>query len=1223
MSNIISNTIKTPKTSDISNIKDYNLLDQKARVTALNHTKSYIVQAPAGSGKTELLSQRVLKLLNYVEKPEEILALTFTRKAASEMRTRIIGNLIEARDYFIKAASTIKNTDINNLLNYIDNDNNLINHKKTTYKLAIKVLYRNKELNWNLLENPHRLNITTIDSLCVSFIKQMPVLSKSSGNINIQENPDLYYKQAIYEVFKLINTNNFEKNNIWVEDFVLLLEHFSGSYSKLNNFLYNMLGKREQWLPYIASINNNPNAEDIHNLINQSWQELANDLINNIKSNFASDIIVELDGLLLSAEDNIRIDYKDSLDKLNSTQLAILNHSNNNITYWQAISCLLFTNVSSGLSGLALRKSIDKRLGFPAKEAKKKILLDILKDINKYENIDLLLKDFALLKNLPSFDYSSKNWKLLKTLANILILLEAELRIIFKNNKVVDFQAVNQYALDALNLEETDLSLWFDYNIQHILVDEVQDTSYTQYNLLQKLTINWDMQDGKTLFLVGDPMQSIYKFRQAEVGIFLNIINNGINNIKLEFLELRKNFRSVDSIVEWVNSNFIKLLPQKSDLLFGAVKYCNSISTINNQDNNLDKFIKNNNINKYNKLYLFNNIKSEHDYIANQIKEVISYNNQINNNNKISIAILIRTRTRISDLILSLKQKNIIVNSIEIENLSDRMVIKDLLALTRAILDFTDTVAWYSILRAPWCGLTLDELYYLNSIDFINSDILKNNNIIYQKLLYLHHNQSKYNNNDKNNTECKILTKTQNLILILNYVYNNLLKNDLHKLIEQAWDALGGNIIYSNKQEQEDRNQYLDLIFNLEESNYIISTDSLIEEVNKLYSNSQSQQEKSNNNLNYDLNIMTIHKSKGLQFDYVFMPYLDQGSKSTEHQLLAWQQYRNINFSGLLLAPYYFKEDKHNQDKFYNSIRYIEKQKEDYELLRLFYVAVTRSKLGFMLTASCDAKDPSLELSIDNLKLNSNNILSKYLNIATPEDIIFISAPKIECEYKYDVKVDSNNKQLIRIDHDKYKINKLLFKSTEANDNPVFYIVENNINNQILGITIHKILYNFTLNLLDKNTVLDQNNKVVEKYKNIWRNMLLQNGVSLDQINNNLNLLLLAIEHILTDKIGRWILADYNISYAEKEFVYFDHKCNKVKKSIIDRIFIDNNIIWIIDYKISDFYEPNILCEYKQQLSNYKYICKKFFNKIISEKSYIIKTGLYNPIKKVWLEVSL
>lgn len=89
----------------------------------------------------------------------------------------------------------------------------------------------------------------------------------------------------------------------------------------------------------------------------------------------------------------------------------------------------------------------------------------------------------------------------------------------------VDFTTISQQALSALGDAEnpTDLALYLDNTLHHILVDEFQDTSITQFELLTKLVHGWQQGDGKTLFIVGDPMQSIYRFRQAEVGLFLRL----------------------------------------------------------------------------------------------------------------------------------------------------------------------------------------------------------------------------------------------------------------------------------------------------------------------------------------------------------------------------------------------------------------------------------------------------------------------------------------------------------------------------------------------------------------------------------------------------------------------------------------------------------------------------------------------------------------------------
>ena len=118
--------------------------DIDQRLQAILPDQSFIVQAPAGSGKTGLLIQRYLRLLATVDAPEEILAITFTRKAAAEMQGRVLHALDSARNGEVPAQE----------------------HERLTYDLAATSLMHSEKLGWDLSENPGRLRIQTIDSLC-------------------------------------------------------------------------------------------------------------------------------------------------------------------------------------------------------------------------------------------------------------------------------------------------------------------------------------------------------------------------------------------------------------------------------------------------------------------------------------------------------------------------------------------------------------------------------------------------------------------------------------------------------------------------------------------------------------------------------------------------------------------------------------------------------------------------------------------------------------------------------------------------------------------------------------------------------------------------------------------------------------------------------------------------------------------------------------------------
>ena len=137
-------------------------------------------------------------------------------------------------------------------------------------------------------------------------------------------------------------------------------------------------------------------------------------------------------------------------------------------------------------------------------------------------------------------------WDVLRALLRTLKLAVAQLQMVFRAERVIDFMELGIAAREALGQIDnpTEVAYRMDSRIEHLLVDEFQDTSRAQFELLEQLTGGWQPGDGRTLFLVGDPMQSIYRFRQAEVGLFGEVERKGIGDLRLEPLQLRLNRRS-------------------------------------------------------------------------------------------------------------------------------------------------------------------------------------------------------------------------------------------------------------------------------------------------------------------------------------------------------------------------------------------------------------------------------------------------------------------------------------------------------------------------------------------------------------------------------------------------------------------------------------------------------------------------------------------------------
>ena len=202
--------------------------DAAARVAALDVTRSFIVQAPAGSGKTELLIQRYLKLLTTVESPEEVLAITFTRKAASEMQLRVLHALQRAqRDEVPKEQ-----------------------HEATTAAAALLVLQRDRQLQWNLITHPRRMRIQTLDSLNAGIARSQPLTSSGgaagSAIVADAEMRMLYRDAATLTLDQLLETGPMHE----ATEQVLL--HVDNNTSLYVSYLARMLAARDQWLPFIG-----------------------------------------------------------------------------------------------------------------------------------------------------------------------------------------------------------------------------------------------------------------------------------------------------------------------------------------------------------------------------------------------------------------------------------------------------------------------------------------------------------------------------------------------------------------------------------------------------------------------------------------------------------------------------------------------------------------------------------------------------------------------------------------------------------------------------------------------------------------------------------------------------------------------------------------------------------------------------------------------------------
>ena len=473
--------------------------DATIRKEALNYKNSYVVSAPAGSGKTELLIQRFLTLLTTVTQPESVLALTFTNKAAAEMQNRVHTYLLAQEP-----------PDINS-------------NKHVTWSIAQKVKKCDAKFGWNLLQNTSKLKICTLDSFCMQIVRNIPITSELGKTPTISTEPEQIYNQAIYNFHKHI-----DKNSSIYQSFNKILLHFKLDSIKVNTLLAELLQNREQWINWImqfknlSSLEQKSYLESILQTIVASELAYANSMLPDKVKTKIYEILKEC----------VRNKVKLNTDYNLSYLISEKQFPSNDIAFWKLLTDIIFTKNNK------LRKKFTAQQGFPsASEANNPAIKNLYTQhkANIAEFIKALshdnVKQLLHIHKIPfPVSYSQAEYDLLYDIISLLPLLMAELMIEFRHRQEVDYIYISQTAIDALSSNgNPELDGYFNNNITHLLVDEFQDTSSSQYNLLKTLTSNW-IPNENSIFIVGDPMQSIYKFRQANVSLFMHVQKNGFND---------------------------------------------------------------------------------------------------------------------------------------------------------------------------------------------------------------------------------------------------------------------------------------------------------------------------------------------------------------------------------------------------------------------------------------------------------------------------------------------------------------------------------------------------------------------------------------------------------------------------------------------------------------------------------------------------------------------
>lgn len=1103
--------------------------DSRQRDLALDPERSFIVQAPAGSGKTELLIRRFLVLLGRVDAPEQIIAITFTRKAAAEMRNRVVTALQAARGPRPEDPVAAE-----------------------LWQLAQAATERDQAAQWQLAMHPSRLQIQTIDSLCLGLVRRMPWLSRCGAPLTVIDDATDLYRQAAQETVHLLAGGE----QTWAQAVEVLLRHLDYQVETAVTLLSDMLGHRDQWLRKTGNLDG-AQADTRRGELESAWRGLAARYIARARSCLQGHDVA---ALISCANHACReLDAQHAEHSLRAWGERFDLPDDDDPGPWQALCGLLLKKSED-----AFRSKVTKREGFPTTDRENKQHMEAL--LKVLADDPVLLQALAEVRRLPPVEFLPEQWEVLNAINTLLPLAAARLQLLFAGRGVADFTEINHRANFALGGEgaPTDLALKLDYRIQHLLVDEFQDTSYSQFMFLERLTAGWQMDDGRSMFLVGDPKQSIYRFREAEVGLFQYAADHGIGEMELQPLQLTDNFRSDPGIVDWVNRVLPHAFPETGDAQQGAIPYHPSFAA-RAAGPDAGVFVH---------ALARDDARFEALEIVQLVKDCRARRPDA------EIAILARSRTHLLYLLPALQHAGVPCVGVDTQSLARQPAVQDIMALTRALLHTADRIAWLAVLRAPWCGLRLEDLYML---------VGDGQQALWARL--------------RDETVSAALTpdarqRLARVVPVLERALAQRGRGEWRRLVESTWVALGGPAVIAESAVA-DVETYLDLLADSEHDDAALMD--LEQRVAGHWAAPQSDPRLA-------VQVMTMHKAKGLQFDVVVLPSLLRRTHAGEAPLLRWEEDPEL---GLLLAP---RKAKGGDDGHHDFLGWLHKKKDHLESGRLLYVACTRAKheLHLLAAAPRDAngavRTPSQGLLAllwpgvrDAFTGGGSDSAQSEADIATQntgESVVRRLPPGWRAPHWEQFALDQE--RIAQVGGDEPGEIEFSWAGEEARH---------------VGVLVHEFLQ-----LMATSGLADWDHARLRGLYPVWRQELAARGLPEPLLQPAVQRIAQALERVLADPRARWLM-DPAQRDRHSEFAVSVWRGGRVRSLQMDLTFVDEHERrWIVDYKTSAHEGGDVDQFLDREVERYRDQLHGYAQAMAQLDQRPIHLALYFPLLQAWRE---
>ncbi len=1080
------------------------------RRLATDDRHSYLVEASAGSGKTELLLQRYLHLLARVEDPRAVLAITFTRKAAGEIRERVLTALRDA-------------------------ENPEASMQEETRAAARAALEADRSRHWNLQQQPQWLQILTLDALCLGLVQRTPLASALGGDREMLDElgAAAAHARAVRNLLRQISDEK-EESGSWMRE---IIRRTDNRVEWLEARLIAMLRRRDQWLRVFGSGRDwkiDEQAVQIRALLEHNWAAYIAQALNRVRKLIAAKLVPEIIQAARYAAGNPDDNHPGlpywrehaELPAITAEQLA----------GWQFVARMLLTQNGTW------RKRIDKNIGFPADKtaasaAAKKQCKDLLDQMRGHDELE---QGLAAIQSLPPARYEERDWPMLRALAQLLPQAAAELSQEFTQARQADFMEIALAALRALGSPEmpNDLAYQMDCRLQHILVDEMQDTSRGQMELLQRLTAEWTADDGRTLFLVGDPKQSIYRFREAEVRLFTQTLQR-LPHLKILPAQLRVNFRSTQNLVDWVNQTFAEIFSTNADAASGHIKFTPVtprpdavhsqhpgvvLETIFSQDAENQEQAD----------------QEEARKIVQHIRAI-----QAREDPKASIAILARSRDHVIPLVAEMQAQHLEYEAVEMASLGEHSLIQDLLALTRALLYPGDRLAGLAILRAPWCGLTLPDLAALCEDA---EGPTQHPAWLWQELIEMHGGRLSSDGQMRLRRIQEILLQARGF------------RGTLRQRVEAAWLRLGGAAcLRPGDEDAACLRAFWQSLESAEVSGDLPHLSEWESQLAQLYAPASLRRG--------GIKIMTIHRAKGLEFDHVILPQLHRKPPGVrlDPLLLEYVDIRPEFHQQpeLPLLAISLERDADKKGAHFEYLKYLQQKHEDEERKRVLYVAATRARRQLYLSAQITWIEKN-----GALKAPDKNSL---LALLWPKY-------KAECQSRalaWNAARADSAQELANPETSRHLLKRLPREWSLPEPPPAWITIRRDTPSETqpsfdwAGETVRRAgtVAHRWLRVIQEEGMEAWNAERIQALRPRLEGELRESRVAETDISQALRLVETALANTLADERGRWVLARHEADHCEWELGGLeDGELHQIRP---DRCFIENGRRWIVDYKLS------------------------------------------------------